>query len=95
MERRRFPRHPVDRPAKIMIPGGDSIPVRIANESEGGEKLNVRWAGWLPKAFYLQEAFSGATRAVKTIWRHVSSIGVQFIRSKSDESRGGFGRRHR
>ena len=95
MERRRFPRRPVDRPAKIIIPGGGSIPVRIANESGGGEKLSLSWAGWLPKAFDLQDAFSGATRAVQTVWRHVSSMGVQFTNRKSDKPDAGFGRRHR
>ena len=95
MERRRFPRHAVDRPAKIIITGGGSIPVRIANESEGGEKLILRWAGWLPKAFDLQDAFSGAIRGVQTVWRHVSSMGVQFTHRKSEKSDSGFGRRHR
>jgi hypothetical protein len=95
MERRRFPRHAVDRPAKIVITGGGSIPVRIANESQGGEKLSLRWTGWLPKTFDLQDAFSGATRAVRTVWRHVSSMGVQFINQNSEKSDSGFGRRHR
>lgn len=94
MERRQFPRHTVDRPARIVITGEDSIPVRIANESRGGAKLSVRWAAWLPKAFDLQDGFSGVSRAVRTIWRHVSSMGVQFASTKSDAPRGGFGRRH-
>jgi hypothetical protein len=93
MERRRFPRRAVDRPAKIIITGGGSIPVRISNESEGGEKLSLHWAGWLPKAFDLRDAFSGATRAVQTVWRHVSSMGVQFKNGKSEKPDSGFGRR--
>jgi hypothetical protein len=94
MERRRFPRNDVDRPAKIMMPGGDSLPVRICNESEGGVKLNVSWKGWLPKAFTLQDAFTGARRAVQTVWMQFSSMGVRFRDPKPKETRHSeFGRR--
>jgi hypothetical protein len=59
MERRQFPRHTVDRPARIMITGGDSIPVRIANESRGGAKLSVRWLAGFPKPSIFKTGFRG------------------------------------
>ena len=87
MERRHSPRHAVDRPAKIIITDGDALPVRICNESEGGAKLRVGWSGWLPKVFDLQDAFTGARRAVKTVWRQFTFLGVRFRDPKSREPR--------
>jgi hypothetical protein len=94
MERRQSPRHEVDRPAKIAIPGGDALPCRITNESDGGMKLYVYWKGWLPKAFTLQDVFTGARRAVQTVWMQFSSMGVRFRDPKPRETRHSeFGRR--
>src|ERR1700674_371865 len=94
MERRQSPRHAVDRPAKIMMPGGDSLPVRICNESEGGVKLRVSWNGWLPKAFTLQDAFTGLRRAVMTVWTGLGGVGVRFRDQKSRTTQSSeFGRR--
>ncbi len=77
-----------------MMPGGDSLPVRICNESEGGVKLHVSWKGWLPKAFDLQDAFTGVRRAVQTVWCQFSSMGVRFRNPKPRETRHSeFGRR--
>jgi hypothetical protein len=96
MERRRTPRHKVDRPAKIIIAGGGDLPARVCNESEGGAMLSVRWRGWLPKGFDLEDAFSGVRRAVETVWRNFSWMGVRFKNAKSDGTRDTheFGRRH-
>jgi len=86
MERRRFPRHAVDRPAKILIPGGDGLPCRISNESDGGMKLHVSWKGWLPKAFTLQDIFTGAKHAVQTVWMQFSAMGVRFREPKPKQT---------
>ncbi len=94
MERRQAPRHDVDRPAKIIIPDGGDLPARICNESAGGAKLRVSWTGWLPKAFDLQDVFTGARRAVQTVWRQFSFLGVRFRDPKPSKSRhSDFGRR--
>ena len=94
MERRQSPRHEVDRPAKIIIPGGDALPCRISNESEGGAKLRLGWSGWLPRAFDLQDAFTGVRRVTLTIWRQFSFLGVRFRDPKPTETRhSDFGRR--
>jgi hypothetical protein len=97
MERRRSPRHTVDRPAKIIVPGGGDIPARICNESNDGAMLNVRWRGWLPKSFDLEDAFSGVRRAVETVWQNFSRMGVRFKTRKTDEEQDKheFGHRHR
>ncbi len=94
MERRQTPRHDADRPAKIIIPDGDSLPVRICNESEGGAKLRLGWTGWLPKAFDLQDAFTGVRRVTLTVWRQFSFLGVRFRDPKTRATRHSeFGRR--
>jgi hypothetical protein len=96
MERRKSPRHDADRPAKIIIPGGDSLPARIRNESDGGAKLRVGWTGWLPSSFEMQDAFSGARRVAQRVWSGLGGVGVRFRDSKQAEPReGGFGRRQR
>jgi hypothetical protein len=87
MERRRVPRRDLDRPAKIIIPGGGAVPVRICDESEGGAKLRTGWTGWLPKAFDLQDAFTGVRRAAHTVWRQFNFLGVRFRESKACEKR--------
>jgi len=93
-ERRKFPRHDVDRPAKIIIPGGEQLPVRITNESEGGAKLRVKWIGWLPKGFDLEDVFTGARRAVQTVWSQFSSMGVRYRnRVPTQEHQHDFGHR--
>ena len=94
MERRRYPRHVVDRPAKISLPSGDTLPARIMDVSEGGAKLRVGWKGWLPKAFDLLDVFSGARRGAQTVWRQFSSVGVHYEHPKSNGKRHSeFGRR--
>jgi hypothetical protein len=60
------------------MPGGDPVPVRICDQSSGGAKLQVKWSGWLPKGFDLEDAFTGARRAVQTVWQQFSSMGVRF-----------------
>ena len=81
-------------PAKIIIPGGGALPCRVCNESEGGAKLRVGWKEWLPKSFDLQDAFSGARRAVQIVWRHFSTMGVGFRELKRGSAgRSEFGRR--
>ena len=97
MERRRSPRHTVDRPAKIIIPGGDTVPARVCNESTDGAMLRVSWRGWLPKGFDLEDAFSGARRAVETVWRNFSWMGVRFKTRKTEDAhdKHEFGHRHR
>ena len=96
MERRRFPRQPVERPAQMLVPGGDTVPCRILNVSEGGAKLRPGWKGWAPNTVELQDAFTGAKRVALTVWRGLSGIGVRFRDARSDEPREtGFGRRRR
>jgi len=94
MERRRHPRYAVDRAAKIIIPGGDALPARISNESDGGAKLRVGWKGWLPKSFDVQDAFTGVRRVVQTAWVGLGGLGVRFRDPKpSEPQQPGFGRR--
>jgi len=94
MERRRHPRHVVDRPAKISLPSGETLPARIVDVSVGGAKLRVGWKGWLPKFFDLLDVFAGAHRGVQTVWRQFSSIGVRYENPKSEgERHSEFGRR--
>ena len=77
-----------------MMPGGDSLPVRIRNESEGRVKLRLSWNGWLPKAFTLQDAFTGLRRAVMTVWTGLGGVGVRFRDQKSRTTQSSeFGRR--
>ena len=87
MERRRHSRHVVDRPAKISLPSGDTLPARIVDVSEGGAKLRVGWKYWLPKVFDLQDVFTGAHRIGHTVWRQLSSIGVRYEDRESDAKR--------
>lgn len=94
MERRRHPRYAVDGAAKIIIPGGDALPARISNGSEGGAKLRVGWKGWLPKVFDLQDVFTGVRRVVQTVWVGLGGVGVRFCDPKSSApQQPGFGRR--
>jgi hypothetical protein len=96
MERRRYPRRTVDRPAKFFIPGGGALPCRIYNVSRGGAKLGVGWTGGLPDGFVLQDAFTGVRRAARIVWRGIAAFGVRFTRIKPAELRQiGFGRRRR
>ena len=77
-----------------MIPGVDSLPARICNESAGGVKLRVSWKGWLPRAFDLQNSFTGVRGAVQAVWSQFSSMGVRFRESKlRDTRRSDFGQR--
>ncbi|MGZ5569458.1 MAG: PilZ domain-containing protein [Limisphaerales bacterium] len=96
MDRRRYPRRTVDRPAKVFMPQGGSLPCRISDVSRGGAKLTFGWKGWLPRAFDIQDAFTGVRRTAQIIWRGVHGIGVQFTRIKPAAYRRiGFGRRQR
>ena len=96
MERRRYPRRTVDRPAKFFIPGGGALPCRICDVSRGGAKLRIGWTGALPDGFYLQDAFTGVRRAARIVWRGISAFGVRFTRAKlAEPHRTGFGRRWR
>jgi hypothetical protein len=70
-----------------MMPSGHAMPVRIRNESEGGAKLGVKWNGWLPKGFDLEDTFTGARRAVQSVWRQFSWMGVRFRNRKSSDAR--------
>ena len=73
------------------------MPARVCNESSDGVKLTTRWRGWLPKAFDVEDAFSGVRRAVATVWRNFSSMGVRFKNRKTEEphNKHEFGHRHR
>ena len=96
MERRRYKRRTVDRPAKMFVPDGGSLPCRIKDVSRGGARLTFGWTGWLPTGFDLQDAFTGVRRAAQIVWRSVNGIGVRFIRLKPARQRcTGFGRRRR
>ena len=63
------------------------MPVRISDESEGGAKLSTGSTGWLPKAFDLEDAFTGVRRAAHTVWRKFNFLGVRFRESKPTEKR--------
>ena len=96
MERRRSTRLRVDRPAQILVPGGQAIPCRIIDVSESGAKLRPGWKGLLPNAFELRDMFTGIQRVVLTVWTGLSGIGVRFRDARPDEPREtGFGRRRR
>jgi len=58
------------------------MPVRIADESEAGARLRVKWPGWLPKRFDLEDAFTGARLAVQTVWQQFSLMGVRYRNGK-------------
>lgn len=94
MERRRYKRRTVDRPAKMFVPEGGSLPCRIKDVSRGGARLTFGWTGWLPTGFDIQDAFTGVRRAAQIVWRGVNGIGVRFTRVKpAGQYRTGFGRR--
>jgi hypothetical protein len=94
MERRRSTRIPVDRPAQILVPGGEGIPCRILDVSESGAKLRPGWNGCLPNNFELQDAFTGIKRVALTVWTGLSGTGVRFRNPESGKPREtGFGRR--
>ena len=100
MERRRFTRQPVERPAQVLVPGGGALPCRILNVCEDGAKLRPGWTGSVPNAFELQfelqDAFTGIQRVVLTVWRGLNGIGVRFRDRQPGPPRGsGFGRRQR
>ena len=96
MERRRSIRLRVDRPAQILVPGGQAIPCRILEVSEGGAKLRSGWNGWMPHTFELRDMFTGIQRVVLTVWTGLSGMGVRFRDGRPDEPRGsGFGQRRR
>jgi hypothetical protein len=59
--------------------------------------LNVRWSGWLPKSFDLEDVFSGVRRAVETVWQNFSWMGVRFKAQEAEEQhdKHEFGHRHR
>ena len=85
MERRRSTRLRVDRPAQILVPGGQAIPCRIIDVSESGAKLRPGWKGLLPNAFELRDMFTGIQRVVLTVWTGLSGIGVRFRDARPDE----------
>ena len=81
---------------KVLYPRRGALPCRIYNVSRGGAKLGIGWTGWLPDAFYLQDAFTGVRRAARIVWRGISAFGVRFPRAKPAElQETGFGRRRR
>ena len=45
MERRQYKRRTVDRPAKMFVPEGGSLPCRIKDVSRGGARLTFGWTG--------------------------------------------------
>ena len=79
MERRRYKGRTVDRPAKMFVPEGGSLPCRIKDVSRGGARLTFGWTGWLPTGFDFQDAFTGVRRAAAIVWRGVN--GVRFTES--------------
>jgi len=78
MDRRRSPRRTVNRPAKILITGGDALPCRVRDASPEGAKIQLAWNGWLPDRFELQDTFTGIKRAAQSVWRQFSWMGVHF-----------------
>ncbi len=78
MDRRSSTRLRVDRPAQIVVPGGETIPCRILDLSEHGARIRPAWKVWVPNAFDLEDMFSGARREVRTVWRGLSGVGVRF-----------------
>ena len=78
MERRRSIRLCVDRPAQILVPGGEAIPCRVLDVSESGTKLRPGWKGWVPNTFELLDTFTGIKRVALTVWTGLSAIGVRF-----------------
>lgn len=77
--KQRRPRQAVHRAAKLFLGGSDSVPGRICNISEGGAKLWIAAARWIPYGFDLQDVFSGVRRKVRVVWRGPTGMGVRFV----------------
>ena len=78
-DQRKHPRKTVDRPARIILAGGNE-PCRIQDVSEGGAKLTTAASSWLPTFFDLEDVFSGVKRAVARVWSKHHLIGVRFLK---------------
>ena len=79
-DQRRHPRRVVDRPARIILVGGNE-PCRINDISEGGARLWTASSSWLPHIFDLEDVFSGVRRAAARVWSKQHFIGVRFLDS--------------
>ena len=80
-DQRRHPRKAVDRPARIILAGGNE-PCRISDLSEGGAKLTAASVRWLPNFFDLEDVFSGVRRAVARVWSKHHALGVRFLNER-------------
>ena len=82
VDQRRHTRRPVQRPGRIILPGG-SEPCRIHDVSVDGAKLTTPSSSWLPKIFDLEDVFSGVRRAAARVWSKHHFIGVRFLNKRS------------
>jgi hypothetical protein len=80
-DQRRSPRQSVDRPARIVLPGG-KLPCRISDVSEGGARLETTSSTWLPNVFGLEDVFKGVSRVVAKVWSESRSVGVRFLNKR-------------
>ena len=60
---------------------------RHLRQVRGRCQAEYRFDRWLPKAFDLEDAFTGVRRAAHTVWRKFNFLGVQFRESKPTEKR--------
>jgi hypothetical protein len=86
IEQRRFPRHRVLKPARIIAGESDVFDCTVRNLSETGALLEVPAFLELPNAFDVSMSNVPA-RHCQVAWRNAYQIGVEFTRATSKFSR--------
>lgn len=84
-ERRRAPRVPVVKSAKIFIENGEhsaTLSCLVLDESRYGVQAELGMAVELPEQFELE--VDGATRRVRRVWTAGSKAGLEFISARID-----------
>ena len=66
---------------------------RIANTSNDGALLIVKYAEYLPKTFRLTDIFEGVRRPVRVAWTGSDRAGVRFLDASARPGNNVFGRR--
>jgi hypothetical protein len=77
-EKRKFLRRSIELSAQIEMVDGTSLRCDLADLSQGGARLKVRYPDNLPEQFLLKLS-SRLTRWSRVAWRSAEEVGVEFL----------------
>jgi hypothetical protein len=76
--RKREPRTPVFRQARLNIAGGGAVQCVVVDISENGARIHLEGASGLPDMVTLTVLATGAVRRGRVVWRSDSAAGLSF-----------------